>query len=150
MALEEKINQDLIESLKQGDKDRALLLRGLKSSLHNKKIEKKAELKKEDVALVLQKERKQREDSIDQFKKGGREDLAKKEAKELELIKGYLPKDLSEEFIKKEAAAVIKEVGASGPSDTGKVMGALMPRLKGKTDGGKVSAIVAGLLKNSK
>lgn len=150
MALEEKINQDLIESLKRGDKDKVLVLRGLKSSLHNKKIEKKAELSEEDVMAVLQKERKQREDSISEFKKGGREDLAKKEMGELELIQGYLPKSLPEEQIKKEAAMVIKEVGASSPSDMGKVMAALMPRLKGKADGGKVSAVVAKLLKSGK
>lgn len=100
------------------------------------------EASEEDVLSVLQKEIKQRRDSIEQFKAGGRQDLVDKETKELEILQKYLPAQMSEEEIRKLVVDAVKQTGASSPQDMGKVMGALMPKVKGKADGGIVSKIV--------
>ena len=91
---------------------------------------------------VVQKEAKQRRDSIEEFTKAGRQELADKEQKELEILQKYLPEQLSEEEIKKLVDEAISQTGASNISDMGKVMGALMPKIKGKADGSLVSKIV--------
>ena len=95
---------------------------------------------------MLQKQAKQRRDSIAQFEAGGREDLADGEREELAIIEGYLPEMMGEEEVEAAARAVIEEVGAEGPADTGKVMGPLMGRLKGRADGRLVSETVRRLL----
>ena len=82
-----------------------------------------------------------------EFEKGGRKDLVEKETKELEILKKYLPEQMSEEQVIEEAKKMIAEIGATGPKDTGKVMSALMPKLKGRAEGGIVSKIVSELLK---
>ncbi len=96
----------------------------------------------EDVLTVIQKEVKQHRDSIEQFEKGARPDLVDKEKKELEILQKYLPEQMSEEEIRNLVTDTIKQTSASSPSDMGKVMAALMPKLKGKADGGLVSKIV--------
>jgi len=96
---------------------------------------------------VIASEAKKRKDSIIEFKKGNRNDLVEKEEKELEILKKYLPEQMNEEQVKEEAKKVISEIGAVGPKDTGKVMSALMPKVKGKTDGSVVSKVVGELLK---
>jgi len=118
------------------------------SAIHNAEIAKgrDATLTEEELAELLQKQAKQRQESIDAYKKGGRADLVEKETKELEIIRGYLPKQLPEEKIKKLAEEAIKEVGAKGSQDIGKVMGVLMPKVKGQADGSSVSKIVKELL----
>lgn len=96
----------------------------------------------EDVLAVLEKEAKQHRDSIEQFSAGGRQELADKEKKELEILAAYLPAQMGEEEIRKLVIDAVKQTGASSSSDMGKVMGALMPKTKGKADGGIVSKIV--------
>lgn len=96
----------------------------------------------EDVLAVLEKEAKQHRDSIEQFRAGGRQDLADKEAKELEILQAYLPAQMGEEEVRKLVADAVKQTGAKSQADMGKVMGALMPKVKGKADGGIVSKIV--------
>lgn len=100
------------------------------------------EANNEDVLTVIQKEAKQHNDSIEQFKNAGRQDLVNKESKELEILKQYLPEQMTEEEIKKFVEEVISQTGASSIQDMGKVMAALMPKVKGKADGGLVSKIV--------
>jgi len=96
----------------------------------------------EDVLEVLEKEAKQHRDSIEQFRTGGRQDLADKETKELEILQAYLPARMGEEEIRKLVIDAVKQTGSKSQADMGKVMGALMPKVKGKADGGIVSKIV--------
>jgi len=147
--LKETISNDLKKALKEKNELVLLVLRGVASEIHNKEIEKKREeLTEEDILDVFMSEAKKRKDAIVEFKKGAREDLAKKEGEELEILKKYLPEQMGEDQIREEAKKIIEEVGAVGPQDTGSVMGSLMPKLKGKTDGNVVNKIVGELLKS--
>ena len=147
--LKEKINDDIKKALKAKDELVLLVLRGIASEIHNKEIEKKGEeLTEEDILGVLMSEAKKRKESIVEFEKGERNDLVEKEEKELEILKKYLPEQMGEDQITEEVKKTIEEVGAVGPQDTGKVMSVLMPKLKGKADGGMVSKVVGELLKN--
>ncbi|HEX7042817.1 MAG TPA: GatB/YqeY domain-containing protein [Patescibacteria group bacterium] len=100
----------------------------------------------EDVLFVINKEAKQRRDSISEFEKAGRQELVDKEKAELKILETYLPEQLSEEEIKKLVDEAVSSTGASSPSDMGKVMGALMPKTKGKADGNLVSRLVRDAL----
>jgi len=145
--LYQKIKEDLSKALKSGDTLRISVLRMVLSSLHNKEIEKKgknqnSELTEEEIIEVLKREAKKRKEAIETYLKGNRNDLADKEKKELEIIIAYLPKQLSEEEIKKIVQEAIQKLGAQSEKDFGKVMGFLMKELKGKADAGLVSQIV--------
>lgn len=141
--------QQLKDALKQSmlarDEIKTSTLRMVISALGYYEIEKGGagyEATEEDVQSVLQKQAKQRRDSIEQFKAGGRDELVEKENKELELIESYLPKQMDEEEVKKLVDEAIAQTGATSPTDMGKVMGALMPKVKGKADGSLVSRLV--------
>ena len=155
MSLKEQINEDIKKAQKNKNELELLVLRGVNSAIHNKEIAKKPassadreELTDEEVVEVLMTEAKKRKEAIIEFEKGNRNDLSEKEQKELEILKKYLPEQMGEDQIKEEAKKVIEEVGAVGPQDTGKVMAALMPKLKGKAEGGVVSKVVGELLRN--
>ncbi|MEW6089188.1 MAG: GatB/YqeY domain-containing protein [bacterium] len=138
----EKINSDLVESMKAKNVIRTETLRMVKSALNYLKIEKKKEtLTDEDVLAVISKQVKQRKESIESFEKGGRAELADKEKKELAVLEGYLPKQLSNEEIRKMVIETIKETNAAGKKDFGKVMKALSAKLKNQADGKMVSQI---------
>ena len=102
----------------------------------------------EDVLAVIQKEVKQHKDSIEQFKNAGRQELVDKETKELEILTTYLPAQMSEEDVRKLVIEAVKQTGSSTPADMGKVMGALMVKVKGKADGSLVSKLVREQLAN--
>lgn len=146
MDIKETILSDLKKAMKAKDADRLRVLRSLKSKLLEKEISIRSggegDITDEQAIEVLMKAAKQRRESIDQFEKGGREDLAATEKEELEVIESYLPKMMDDEEIRKEVKAFIDQTGASGLADMGKVMGAMMGRLKGKADGSDVSRIV--------
>lgn len=147
MALKEKIQEDLITSMKAKDEVATSAIRLLKAAIM--KFETTGEKKiatDEDIIQLIGKEIKQRKDSIDQFEKGNRPELAAKEKLELAILEAYLPAQLSESEIRTIVTEVITSTGATGKSDLGKVMGALMPRTKGKADGGLVNKIVQELL----
>lgn len=146
MGTEAQIEQDLAEAMRAKDEPRKRTLRLLRAALKNASIDAGGELSEEAVTAVLQKQAKQRRDSIEQFEAGGREDLAAGEREELAIIEGYLPEMMGEEEVEAAARAVIEQVGAEGPADTGKVMGPLMGRLKGRADGRLVSETVRRLL----
>jgi uncharacterized protein YqeY len=159
MNLQENINKDLKQAQQEKNELVILVLRTVNSEIHNKEIEKKAssyakasedkeEVTEEDIVDILMSETKKRKEAIEEFRKGNRQDLAEKEKKELEILKKYLPEQMGEEQIREEAKKAIEEAGATGPQDTGKVMSILMPKLKGKAEGGVVSKIVGELLKN--
>lgn len=138
----EKIQSDLKEALRAKDVIKVSTLRFLLSTIHNKQIELQKELTDEDVIDVIQKQIKERKESIEAFKMGKRDDLVRKEEAELKILNNYLPQQLTQEEIKKIAEEVIKEIGATGPADFGKVMGAVMGRVKGQTEGEMVAKIV--------
>jgi uncharacterized protein YqeY len=149
--MREKINADLKEAMKAGDKDRVGTLRLINAAIKSADIEArpsgKDKITDADILGVLAKMIKQRRDSFEQYKSGGRQDLADKEAAEIRVIEGYMPKQMSEAEAKTAIAAVIKETGAQGPKDMGKVMGALKAKYAGRMDFGKASGLVKELLK---
>ncbi|MDD2646667.1 MAG: GatB/YqeY domain-containing protein [Patescibacteria group bacterium] len=145
MTLFEKILEDLKQAMIKKDEIKVSALRMLKASLQNLEIElkaKKKELTDELTIEIVSCETKRRKESIEAFDKGGRQDLAQKEKKELEILSVYLPEQLSEEKLRVIIQSKIKELSAAGPQDFGKVMGAVSKETKGKADGNKVSALV--------
>ncbi len=146
MSLTERIAADLKEAMRGGDERRKIALRMVSAAVHNAQIAAGKPLEDAAVLVILQKEVKQRHDSIDQFRKGNRPDLAEKEAAEIAVLQGYLPQQLSREQIAEAARTVITETGATGPGDKGKVMGVLTKRLAGQADGRTINEVVTGLL----
>src|SRR6266568_862615 len=163
-----QLKEELKQSMLARDSEKTSVLRMILSSLKNfemKKDEEEYENKlkeaggdsnnlninetksnyeatEEDVQEILQKQAKQRRDSIEQFKAGGRDELAEKETKELQLLESYLPQQMAEEEVKKLVDEAVAATGATRATDMGKVMGALMPKVKGKADGSLVSRLV--------
>lgn len=140
--LENKINRNLKESIKKKDELRSSVLRLLIADMKNATIEKRETLSEEEIIQVIASGVKKRKDAIESYQQGGREDLADKEKEEIKILQTYLPKQLSEEEIKKVVMDAISEVSTSSPADFGKVMGAAMGKLKGKAEGELVSKIV--------
>lgn len=142
VSIVERIQNDQKSALKAGEKDRLSALRLLSSELKNRRIELGRDLTDEDAIEVLMKALKQRRESEEQFGKGGRPELAAREAAEAEVIRGYLPAQLSDEELNAMVDAAIAEAGATSMKDMGAVMGRLMPKLKGRAEGAVVSARV--------
>lgn len=141
----QQLQDELKQSMLAKDTGKTSVLRMVISAIGYYEIQKGGagyEASEEDVMTVLQKEAKQHKDSLEEFKKAGRQDLIDKETKELEILQKYLPEQMGEEEIRKLVTEAIKQTGASSPGDMGKVMGTLMPSTKGKADGGLVSKIV--------
>ena len=141
-----KIRQDLTNSLKQKNEIKTSTLRLVISEIGNSRIEKRADLTDEDIIQVISKEAKKRQESIEAFNKGERPDLAEKEEKELLILKTYLPEPISDEELLKIVDSQIAEIGAKDIKDLGKVMSAVLSKVKGRADGGAVSAIVKSKL----
>jgi len=148
MSLSERLSEDLKKALKSRDKETLSVIRMIRAAVKNKEIEKKSSLGDEEINAVLMSLARQRKDSIEQFLKGNRHDLADKETRELSIIQSYLPQQLTEEELKKIIKDVIEEVGASGPGDMGKVMKSIMTKVKGQVDGKLVSDLVKKALVN--
>lgn len=147
MNLNERIIADITEAMKAKDADRLSTLRMVKANLMNRKIEKGGELTDEEVQKALQSLVKQRRDSIEQYEKGGRKELAEKEALEISHIEAYLPKAATPEEIEQAVAEAIAETGASSMKEMGAVMKAAQAKLAGKTaDGRMVSEAVKAKL----
>lgn len=143
--LKQKLRDELKQSMLARTELKTSVLRMLLSAINYYEIQKGGagyEATDEDVLAVIQKEAKQRRDSIEEFKKAERQELIDKETKELEMLQVYLPKQMSEEEIKNLVDEAIKQTGAKTMADMGKVMGVLMPKIKDKADGGMVSKIV--------
>ncbi len=147
--MRDKINDDLKTAMKAGDKDRVGTLRLVNSAIKSADIDARPKDKISDaeILLVMAKMIKQRRDSIEQFTAGGRPELAAKEAAEIAVIEAYMPKQMSEAEARAAIAAAIKETGAAGPKDMGKVMAALKAKYAGQMDFGKASALTKDLLK---
>jgi uncharacterized protein YqeY len=143
MTLTERVTADLADAMRAKDANRLVALRMLKTALTNKSIEKGRELDGAEGLQVISTLIKQRRDSIEQFEKGGRRDLAEKEAAEIVVLESYLPPPVTEEELTRIVAEAVEETGASSPKDMGKVMKAVMSRLAGRvTDGRTVSELV--------
>jgi uncharacterized protein YqeY len=141
----EKIQKDLVGAQKAKDELKVSTLRLLIGAIKNFAIAKESASyspSDEEIVSVIQKEIKQRKESIESYKAGNRQELADKESKELEILQKYLPEQMSEEEIRKLIEAAISETGAASMQDMGKVMGVLSPKLKGKADMSVVSSIV--------
>lgn len=138
----QEIKDDMKAAMKSGDKDEVSTLRMLISSLNNAEIDKGGSLSDDDVIEVLSKEAKQRRESIDAYRDGGREDRAEKEEAELEVIQRYLPDPLSEEEAAEIVESAIEETGAETRADMGAVMGRVMPQVKGRYEGSAIKEMV--------
>ncbi len=146
MSLKEQISNDVKDAMRAGDAKKRDALRLLTAEMKRKEVDERVVLADTDVVAIIDKMIKQRRDSIAQFEKGGRQDLADNEKFELGVLQAYMPQALSDAEIADAVAASIAESGAKGPTDMGKVMAALRPRLAGRADMGKVSALVKAKL----
>lgn len=149
MSLREQINDDLKAAMRGGDVARRDTIRLLLSALKQREVDERKVLTDADVLGIIEKMLKQRRDSISQFEQGGRQDLADKEKQELTLLQAYMPQALSDAEIAAAVAAAVAETGAAAPSDMGKVMAVLKPKLAGRADMTKVSAAVKAQLTKS-
>lgn len=146
MSLKERITEDMKAAMRARETERLGTIRLLTAAIKQKEVDERVELDDTAVVGVVDKLIKQRKDSIEAFQKAGRQDLADKEAAEVQVLSAYLPARLSAEEIAAEVKAIVAEVGAKGPGDMGKVMGAAKARLAGKADMGQVSAAVKAAL----
>ncbi len=145
-GIPDQIRAEMTTAMKSGDAQRRDALRLLIAAFQNARIAAGHELSDEEAVRTLQREARQRRDSIEEYRRGNRDDLVAREEYELAIIDAYLPQALSEDEVRSLARATIDEVGASGPTDVGKVMGPLMARLAGRADGRRANEIVRELL----
>ena len=148
MSLQETLEEDLRNAMRKGDVLRRSVIRLLRSEIHNEEIAKRTRLEDDGIIGVLSRQANQRRESIEAFEQGNRQDLVEKEKAELGIILEYLPQQMSREEISVLVRQAIQETGATGPSDMGKVMGRVMPQVKGKAEGREINAIASDLLKS--
>lgn len=146
MSLKEQLADDLKAALRDKDEPRKIAIRLTLAAIKTSEVEKGSELDDAAVLTQIAKQVKQRKESIDAYKKGGRQDLVAEEERELAVLQAYLPKQLSREEIVQAAREAIAEVGASGPGDKGKVMPILIKRLAGRAEGREINEVVTEIL----
>ncbi len=144
--LKQKLTDDLTRALKSGDTVRRSVIRLVMAATQNAEIARRSSLNDADIMGIIAKEIRQRRESIEAFKQGNRPDLVVQEEIELAILDEYLPQQMTREEIVAAARLIIKEVGAQGPGDKGKVMSKLIAQLKGRADGREVNAVVTELL----
>jgi uncharacterized protein YqeY len=149
MSLKDRINDDMKAAMRAKEAERLGAIRLLTAAIKQKEVDERVTLDDAAVVAIVDKLIKQRKDSIDAFQKAGRQDLADKEQSEVAVLSAYLPARLSAEEVAAEVKAIVAELGASGPGDMGKVMGAAKQRLAGKAEMGQVSAAVKAALAGS-
>ena len=146
MTLKERITEDMKAAMRARETQRLGAVRLLLAAMKQKEVDERVELDDAAVVAIVDKLLKQRKDSIEAFQKAGRQDLADKEQAEVAVLSAYLPQRLSADEVAAEVKAIVAELGAKGPGDMGKVMGAVKQRLAGKADMGQVSAAVKAAL----
>jgi hypothetical protein len=146
MSLKERITDDMKAAMRAKDSERLGAIRMLTAAIKQKEVDERVELDDTAVVAIVDKLIKQRKDSIEAFQKAARQDLADKEVAEMAVLQVYLPARLSADEVAAEVRAIVTELGAKGPGDMGKVMGAVKSRLAGKADMGQVSAAVKAAL----
>ena len=144
--LRERIDEELKNAMRAGDTRRRDALRLLTAALKQKEVDERKQVADADIVAVVEKMIKQRRDSIAHFNQGSRPDLAEKEQFEISVLEQYLPQPFTDAEVDAAIAAAVRESGATGPSDMGKVMGSLKPKLAGRADMSKVSARVKAAL----
>ena len=149
MSLLTTLNDDIKTAMKAKDKETLAVLRMLKTAIQNDQIKAGRELNGEEELTVLSREMKQRKDSLSEIEKAGRDDLVEQVKVEIAIVEKYMPQQLTEEEIRQLVQEVMTQTGATSPKDFGKVMGAMMPKVKGKADGNQVNAIVKELLQEN-
>ncbi|MCM3674061.1 MULTISPECIES: GatB/YqeY domain-containing protein [Peribacillus] len=142
MSLLERLNNDMKQAMKNKEKDKLSVIRMLKASIQNEALKQRQDLTDDEELTVLSRELKQRKDSLQEFENAGRSDLVDKVRTELVYVEAYMPEQLSEEDISEIVKQTIEEVNATSKADMGRVMGALMPKVKGKADGSLVNKLV--------
>ena len=142
MSLKQRLTDDMKAAMKAGEKERLGTIRLMNAAIKQKEVDERIEVDDTQVLAILEKMMKQRKDSVSQFEAANREDLAVIERAEMAIIELYLPAKLGEAEVLAVIDAVIAEVGASGPADMGKVMGAVKPKLAGQADMGEVSKLI--------
>jgi uncharacterized protein len=147
LSILDKLNQDMKEAMRAKDKQRLTVIRSVKSSVQNEAINAGHELSDEEVLTVLNREMKQRRESLQEFEKAGREDLVDKIQQEISVLADYMPEQLSDKELQAVVDETIAETGASSKADMGRVMGAVMPKVKGRADGTAVRTLVQQSLK---
>ncbi len=145
-ALSDKVRADLTEAMKARNAEKTSVLRMLQSSLKNEQIHLMRELTDEEAMAVIRKAVKQRQDSIEQFTKGNRPELAEKERAEMEILKTYLPPELTDEELEAGLREIVASTGAASKKDMGKVMKEATARYKGRVDGKKIQEVVSRIL----
>jgi uncharacterized protein YqeY len=148
MAVQEKLDEDMKDALRAGDKLRLSAIRLLRSQLKNEAIQRQRELTEDEELSVLSSAVKMRKEAIEKFKEGNRQDLVEQEQAELAVVRSYLPEPLSEEEISRLIDAVVRQTGATAISDLGSVMREIMPQVRGRADGGFVNKLVREKLQN--
>jgi uncharacterized protein YqeY len=146
MGLQQRLDTDLKDAMRQRHSVKVSLIRSLRNAINYETISRGETLEDQDVLGVLHKQAKQRRESIAAFRKGARQDLVNKEEEELSFILEYLPRQMDREEIAEIVTNAIRSVGAKGMADKGILMKQLMPELKGKADGSKVNQVVSDLL----
>ena len=146
MALREQLNEDIKSAMKAREQQKLDALRLLSAAAKQREVDERITLDDAALIAIVEKEIKKRRESIAQYEKGQRQDLADKEKFEISVIEAYLPKQLSQAEIDAIVAEALASTGAKSPADMGKVMGVLKPKLAGKADMGKVSAMVKAKL----
>ena len=146
MALHEQLTNDLKDAMRSRDATKVSVIRLLKSAITYEEKNKGTTLDDEGIEEIIARQAKQRRESIEQFQKGQRQDLVDKELAELKELQAYLPEQMSLDDIRSIALEIISELNASGIEDKGRVMGAIMPKVKGKADGAAVNQLITTLL----
>ncbi len=146
MDLREKLDQDLIEAMKRREKERLSVLRMVRSEIKNQEIKARKPLDESALLALLARSAKQRRDSIEQFRKGAREDLVAQETRELEILLDYLPRPLTDDELRKVVAKTVTQVGATSMKEMGAVMKQVMAEVGGRADGKRVNQMVREVL----
>ena len=141
--LKEKLNEDLKKYMKEKNTLALNTVRLVIAEIKNKEVEKNSEITDEEILQIIRKQIKMREDSIQQFRSANREDLAEKEAQELEILKNYLPEDLTDEELDKIIQGTIKELNASSKKDFGRVIKEVIQKVQGRADNKKISELIS-------
>lgn len=146
MNLSERLSEDMKQAMKDKNKVRLSVIRMVRAAMKNQEIDSGTSLTEEDVLALIQKELKQRRDSLQAFESAGRADLVDEVKAEIEVLITYLPEQLSEDELRQLAQDIIRDLGAVSKADMGKVMGQLMPKIRGRADGKVAQTVVQSLL----
>ncbi len=146
MSLKDTLAAHLKEALRKGDREKVSVIRFLRNGIQYEEIARSRPLSDKELEEVLVRQVNQHRESIEQFRQGNRPDLVEKEEAELSILTGYLPPQLSQQELEEMARKIIADIGAQSPSDKGKVMGRMMPQVRGKADGASVNQLVTQLL----